>query len=394
MPVRGVIRTSETANDLEERMNRQPLSRAALERALALPDLTDPSDGLHAMQELVDALRSALCAQWRCPARTWRGSRIVECTDNYDRLRYPAESITRDARYTRWVDESHVLRTHTSAMVPGALRAIAEDPSDDLILVCPGVVYRRDCIDRLHTGEPHQVDLWRVRRGTTTVEELHSMIATVVETALPDAPHRRIDAVHPYTLRGVQIDVHVNGEWVEIGECGLAHPEVLRGAGLDPNQWSGLAMGLGLDRLLMLRKGIPDIRLLRSKDPRVHEQMLDLSAWRPVSNQPSTRRDLSIAVAADTTAEELGDRVRDALGERADCVETIAIVAETPWDDMPARARERIGMLCGQKNVLLRVELRHLTRTLTADEGNALRDAIWLAVHEGERDMLAQSSVR
>ena len=66
---------------------------------------------------------------------------------------------------------------------------------------------------------------------------------------------------HPYTDDGLQIDVENGDEWVEIGECGLAGAHVLRGAGLD-GQWTGLAMGLGLDRLLMLRKGIADIRLL------------------------------------------------------------------------------------------------------------------------------------
>jgi phenylalanyl-tRNA synthetase alpha chain len=65
--------------------------------------------------------------------------------------------------------------------------------------------------------------------------------------------------------------------WVEIGECGLAHPDVLASAGRNPREWTGLAMGLGLDRLLMLRKGMPDIRLLRSTDPRIAGQMQDLA---------------------------------------------------------------------------------------------------------------------
>ena len=76
----------------------------------------------------------------------------------------------------------------------------------------------------------------------------------------------------------------------------MALPDLLRENGLDPARVTGLAMGLGLDRLLMLRKGMNDIRLLRSDDPRVVEQMLDLSPYRPVSDQPAIRRDLSIAV--------------------------------------------------------------------------------------------------
>jgi tRNA synthetases class II core domain (F) len=114
----------------------------------------------------------------------------------------------------------------------------------------------------------------------------------------------------------LQIDAKSGNRWVEIGECGLVLPTLLEENGLDPAHVSGLAMGLGLDRILMLRKGMEDIQLLRSSDPRVARQLLDLSPYRPVSSQPAIRRDLSVAVDGDKTAEELGDRVRAALGER------------------------------------------------------------------------------
>ncbi len=94
----------------------------------------------------------------------------------------------------------------------------------------------------------------------------------------------------------LQIDVLEGGEWVEIGECGLAHPRLLAECGHDPGRVTGLAMGLGLDRLLMLRKGIPDIRLLRSSDPRISRQLLDLEPYRAVSSMPPVRRDLSLAL--------------------------------------------------------------------------------------------------
>ena len=166
-----------------------------------------------------------------------------------------------------------------------------------------------------------------------------------------------------------------------MAECGLAHPEVLRGAGLAG--WSGLAMGLGLDRLLMLRKGIPDIRLLRSTDPRVVAQLGDLAPWRPVSAMPMIRRDLSVAVDADDTDEDLGDRVRDALGPDADAVEEVVVLAETDPDRLPAQAVDRLGIRPGRKNVLVRVVLRHLERTLTDAEANRLRDRVYAALHRG-----------
>jgi phenylalanyl-tRNA synthetase alpha chain len=142
-------------------------------------------------------------------------------------------------------------------------------------------------------------------------------------------------------------------------------------------------MGIGLDRLLMLVKGIDDIRLLRSEDPRIATQMLDLTPYSPVSDKPAIRRDLSVAVAEDATAEEIGDRVRDALGDAAGALEAVELLSETPLSALPAAAAARIGMRPGQKNVLLRVVIRDLARTLTAEEGNALRDRVYAAVHQG-----------
>ncbi len=111
--------------------------------------------------------------------------------------------------------------------------------------------------------------------------------------------------------------------------------------------------------------------------------MLDLTPYRRVSSQPAVRRDLSIAAAAETTNEELGDRVRAALGDRAESVEAIEVLAETPVAALSAAAATRLGISKDQKNVLLRVVLRHPSRTLTDTEANLLRDEIYKALHEG-----------
>jgi phenylalanyl-tRNA synthetase alpha chain len=133
----------------------------------------------------------------------------------------------------------------------------------------------------------------------------------------------------------------------------------------------------------MLRKGIDDIRVLRSSDPRIARQMIDLEPYRAVSVQPPINRDLSIAVSAEVTAEELGDRIRSALGEASQSVEQITIVSATGYEELSDAARQRLGMSPSQKNVLVRVVIRDLDRTLTAAEGNQLRDDIYAAIHEG-----------
>jgi phenylalanyl-tRNA synthetase alpha chain len=168
---------------------------------------------------------------------------------------------------------------------------------------------------------------------------------------------------------------------VEVWECGLAHPDVLASAGLAGR--GGLALGMGLDRMLMLVKGIPDIRLLRSADPRIAAQMRDLAAYQPVSSMPPVTRDLSVAVAADEDEETLGDRVREALGADAPCVEEVRVLAATTYDRLPEPAARRLGARPGQKNLLVRVVLRDLEKTLTNQAANALRDRIYLAIHQG-----------
>src|SRR5262245_15787214 len=248
-------------------------------------DLSDPAGGRHAIQILIDRAVDELSRAWNCEVRWCRGPRIVPIADNYDRLGYRAEAITRESRYTRYVGAGHMLRSHSSAMIPPALRRLAGVRGDDVLLVCPGIVYRRDAIDWQHTGAPHQLDLWRITSREMCAADLDQMITVLLAALLPGLPHRQEPRTHPYTLRGRQVDAHQDGRWVEVWECGVADPGVLAAAGLAGR--SGLALGMGLDRMLMLVKHIPDIRLLRSTDPRVAGQMLDLARYQPVSSMPA-----------------------------------------------------------------------------------------------------------
>jgi phenylalanyl-tRNA synthetase alpha chain len=375
-PLKGLIVTATT------------LTPEALAAALSVADLTDPDQTPqrpHALAQLVSLAVNGLAAAWRIPVRSIRSGRLVSVDDNYDRLGYAPAAVTRDARYTRYVSETVLLRSHTSAGVPHALRQIAAEGLDapaDVLLALPGVVYRRDAIDRLHTGTPHQLDLWRISRSQLLDDvDLAQMLSVLMDSLLPGMEWRTTPADHPYTTRGRQVDVRAGADWVEIAECGLAADHVLRSAGL--NGWSGLALGIGLDRVLMLRKKIPDIRLLRSPDPRVASQMHDLALYRPVSHQPPVRRDLSVALSPPVDLEVLGDLVREALDADADSVEAVELLSVTDYGDVPPAARHRIGLATEQVNALIRVVLRPVDRTLTDAEANDLRDRIYAALHQG-----------
>ncbi|MGK5678933.1 hypothetical protein [Actinoplanes sp. URMC 104] len=430
------------------------LTPEALAADLAVRDLTDPAQGPHAVQAILAAVLAAVtAARPTAELVVHRGARIVDVADNYDRLGYSPEATTRDSRYTRYVDDRRMLRSQTSALIPGALRSLpppspgsapassalhspgpaatrdarrspgadptpgaacspalappsgaphspgpaatrdarrspsadsALDPgsapaseapcsegglrASDVLIACPGIVYRRDSIDRLHTGTPHQLDLWHL---TPEPAPLLDLVATAVAAALPGTPWRTRPATHAYTTDGLEIEAWSGDAWVEIGECGVAAPHVI---GTERN---GLALGLGLDRLVMLRKGIDDIRLLRSTDPRVQAQMTDLLPYRPVSTQPAARRDLSVALPADVTAEDLGDRVRELLGPDAHLVEEVSIVSSTPPSQLPAASRTRLDLRDDEVNVLLRVVLRDLHAALSKQRANELRDRLW-----------------
>ncbi|SES31487.1 phenylalanyl-tRNA synthetase, alpha subunit [Lentzea xinjiangensis] len=327
-----------------------------LVHALNVRDLTDPARGPHAMQLLIAELAAVLDNP-----RAVRHHPLVPVEHNYEHLGYPRDAITRDARYTRYVSETCMLRSHTTAMIPSALKTA----TPDVTLLCPGLVYRRDTVDRLHTGTPHQLDIWRISRER---EELDDLIHTVVTTVLPGKRYRTVDAQHPYTTHGKQIDVEHDGQWVEIGECGRAARHVLK------EHPHGLALGLGLDRLLMLRKGVPDIRLLRNTDPRIAAQMLDLAEYRPVSKHPAAIRDISIVADEHEDAETLGDRIRALVPE--DVVEEVEVLSQTPVEELPEHVRTRLEAGPGQKNVLIRVTMRAPERTLTDRETNEIRDRL------------------
>ena len=327
---------------------------------------------------------------WQCNRQLVRNSPVVPLENNYDRLGYPPDGAARDERYTRYVSDELILRTQTSCSVPDLLLGLSIDPPSDLLLILPGLVYRRDSIDRLHCGEPHQLDLWRIveRRSGELMnrEKLNEMIAAVMEAALPDMEWRTIESPHPYTEQGVQIDVLWDSEWVEVGECGVAARSILDNAELHNHQ--GLAMGLGLDRLLMLRKNITDIRLLRNQDPRIRLQMNDLSPYRAVSSMPAIRRDLSLCVEKSLNEEQIGDILRNKLIE-VDCIESLNVVSETAYVDLPEAAHKRMGMLPDQKNVLLQLVIRDMDKTLTDKDANIIRNNVYTLLHKGSNMELA-----
>lgn len=363
------------------------VDKQEIKKALEIRDLTDPSQGESCMQKIVSEIKNnlLLLPEWsNVKTKEIRRNPIVSVEDNYDKLLYPDDGIAREERYTRYVSEKRILRTQMSAVIPKSLEELnKENKNADTLLACPGVVYRRDVIDRTHVGEPHQLDLWRISKSKKlTVESLDQMIESVVQSVLPDSDWRTIPAHHNYTVKGKEIQVRTAEGWLELGECGLANPKVLENAGL--TGYAGLAMGIGLDRAVMLRKNITDIRLLRSEDPRVVNQMNTLEIYKPVSNQPTAERDISVAVDKNYSEEEVSDIIRQRVeNHELNLIEKLKIVSTYDYADLPSTAIGRLGMAKNQKNILIKITLRHPTLSIKREEANELIDKIYKIIHEG-----------
>jgi phenylalanyl-tRNA synthetase alpha chain len=368
-------------------MKREIMSPEKLAASLAIPDLTDPRNGIHAINIVVKKIRRELKKTYsEIPVEEVRINPKVSVKENFDDLLFPADNAGRSSRYTRYVNPDVVLRTHTSSAIPGWLKKASVNGLKDAIVVLPGMCYRRDVVDKTHCAEPHQMDVWRIRRGEprfTRLDLIH-LIETILSSVVPGYEYRANEVQHPYTVNGLEIEVLVNGSWLEVLECGEAHPMILKNAGLDPEEYSGLALGMGLDRLVMIIKEIDDIRILRSGDPRIKKQMTNLEKFSIVSNQPPTKRVLSYSASADKNEEDICEMIRDELGSNAKYIEQVGY-EEISYDRLEPKARENLGIRPDQKNIVITLTFRSLEGSLPKKLVNEWMQKLYPKLNEGDR---------
>lgn len=362
------------------------LSQEAQQAALLMLDLTEANTEPHAIYLMVNTILKGLENRGWPKAQVCRGPRVVSARENYGLLGYNDNEVTLGSSHTRWVTQTTLLRTQTTSLIPQALQSAAStrQPGELVLIAAPGITYRRDERDRLHCAEPHQMDVWVLGDpDLATKAKLLKLVKDILDTAVPDCVWSHQDSPHHYTEGGIEVNVAHPDKPVEVLECGLMAKTLLNRLGIDTSLHGGLALGMGLDRLVMLRKGVPDIRLLRDSDERVANQMRDLQPWRAVSKQPATQRDLSLAVSAGYTIEDLTERVLRAAGPEQRWIETVELRNRWAHNEVPAPARVRLGLLDGQENVLLRVTLRDWASTISKEDGNRLYTKLQETLHEG-----------
>ncbi len=247
--------------------------RVLVEEAVdvTLPWDRNPRGARHPLTQLAERIADVFVGMgWEVA----EGPEVESAWLNFDALNFKKDHPARTMQDTFYLgekddDESIVLRTHTS---PVQIRALLERDLP-VYVVCPGRTFRTDALDATHTPVFHQVEGLAVDRGLT-MAHLKGTLDAFARAMFGETSKIRLrPSYFPFTEPSAEPDVWFpekkgGAGWVEWGGCGMVHPNVLRACGIDPEVYSGFAFGMGIERTLMFRNGIPDMRDMVEGDVR------------------------------------------------------------------------------------------------------------------------------
>ncbi len=243
------------------------LSSEALD--VTLPGRGAGVGGLHPITRTMERIESLFRSIGFSVAQ---GPEIESDYYNFTALNIPEGHPARAMHDTFYVDEKHVLRTHTSPIQIRYMQKHMEiyghlgGSMPDIRIIAPGRVYRVDS-DATHSPMFHQVEgLWIGEQ--VTFSNLRGVVQDFLQRFFErdDLQLRFRPSFFPFTEPSAEIDMNLKGAWLEIGGCGMVHPNVLNHVGIDAERYCGFAFGLGVERLAMLRYGVTDLRLFFEND--------------------------------------------------------------------------------------------------------------------------------
>lgn len=239
---------------------------------VSMPALARPSGAIHPLvatqTEVEDIFHSM-------GFRVFVGDEAVSEYENFDAVNVPADHPAREMQDTFWLKNGDVLRTHTSSMQNRAMRELGVP----LRAIFPGRCYRAEALDATHENTFSQLEGMYIDRDVSVANLIGVMKELLVQVFQSEIEVRLRPGYFPFVEPGFELDFRsdVVGEklrWIELMPCGMIHPAVLREGGVDPDEYSGFAFGLGLSRLAMLKFGIPDVRFFNGGDLRFYEQFV------------------------------------------------------------------------------------------------------------------------
>ena len=186
---------------------------------------------------------------------------------NFEALNVPDDHPAKDMHDTFYLNNKGLLRTHTS---PVQIRTMEKAQAPHRI-ICPGKVYRKDS-DLTHTPMFHQIEGLVVEEGAS-FSQLKGLLNDFLEDFFGEEVELRFrPSYFPFTEPSAEADIRWKENWLEVLGCGMVHPNVLKGVGVDTKKYSGFAFGLGVERMAMLKYDIPDLRAFFDNDIRFLNQ--------------------------------------------------------------------------------------------------------------------------
>ncbi len=267
-------RLNQVRQQLEARlMERQSeLGRLALEDTLAndhidvtLPGRAMPHGGLHVLTQTQREIEQIFLDMGYAIAE---GPEVETEFNNFTALNIPDDHPAKADSDTLWVSDGILLRTHTS---PVQVR-VMQSQQPPVAVICPGRVYRRDTQDATHSPIFHQVEGLLIDEGITLADLKGTLDHVTKRLFGADRQIRLRSGYFPFTEPSVELDVSWGDGWMEILGAGMVDPNVLEQVGYDSTKVTGFAFGMGIERIAMLRHGIPDIRMLFDNDMRFLSQ--------------------------------------------------------------------------------------------------------------------------
>lgn len=187
---------------------------------------------------------------------------------NFDALNMPSDHPARDMQDTFWLSDGRVLRTQTSN---GQIH-YGKSHKPPFRILSPGQVYRNEATDYKHETAIFQLEGLVIEKNIK-VGHLFKTLEVFFKKMYGDDTEVRFNpSFFPFVEPGFEVSAKYKGKWLELLGAGMVHPKVIENMGIDPKKYSGFAFGMGVDRLVMLKYGIEDIRLLRSGDMRFLKQ--------------------------------------------------------------------------------------------------------------------------
>lgn len=201
------------------------------------------------------------------------GPELESDHNNFEALNFPPDHPAREMQDTFFVNESFVMRTHTS---PVQVRLMMEQ-KPPLRAIMPGKVYRNEAISAKSYCLFHQVEGLYVDKDVTFAELKGTIVAFAKQFYGNDVKYRFRPSFFPFTEPSAEVDIWweqpgKEGKWLEIMGCGMVDPNVLRNVNIDPEEYTGYAFGMGVERIAMLKYGVSDIRTFFDNDKRFLSQ--------------------------------------------------------------------------------------------------------------------------